>query len=271
MHDHCHDEHAGAHAHGHPRAAAWVEGLAIALVAGFFAMSFFTGRVRRFVAPSYVWLSVAGAGLLAAMAIARLLGARSAACPSCAGEHGTWRLPSWVCVLVLLVPIGLVLAVHPTRYSPEGLRKRQAAPPPHDRKLAGAMGWIFGGEPAAPGREGPGVLPPNPSIPDVIALAYDGRREALEGKFVTVIGQCYLPDGPASRRFSLYRLVVTCCIADATSTPLDVARRDEAPLESGGWVRVQGILRFDSNADASVPVLHATMVSRIAEPAEPYL
>jgi len=51
---------------------------------------------------------------------------------------------------------------------------------------------------------------------------------ALEGKFVSIVGQCDLSGDPEGKRFDLYRLQVVCCVADATSLGVEVARASPA-------------------------------------------
>jgi uncharacterized repeat protein (TIGR03943 family) len=272
MDAHSHGTHAHeAHAHD-GRVALWVQVVTILLVGGFLGFSYLSGRVRLFVVPAYAWFSMAGALLLAAMGVARVL-AGPRGCGWCElHEHTPWRLPTSACAVLLVVPIVLVVAVNPRRYSPEGLRKRRIAAPPRDARFERAVDWVLGLD--AAGKDaaaGPTALPKSPTVADVLAAAQEGRRAVLEGKFVTVLGQCDLPGGPRSKRFDLYRLVVTCCIADATAISIEVARRPSVDLEPGEWVRVEGIIRFDSRVDPSLPVVHATSTTRIPEPAEPYL
>ena len=48
-------------------------------------------------------------------------------------------------------------------------------------------------------------------------------------------------------------------------------RAGSVKLESGGWVRVGGILKFDNSMDPSLPVIHAATISKVSEPSEPYM
>jgi len=272
MHDDaCHTP-AGQDTQG--RLRVWIEVLTLAAMAAFLAYSFFSGRVRWFVAPAYVWLSPAAVVLLAAMALARAAGwwRRAAAPCACAGEHQGVQIPAMACAAVLLASIVLAILVHPTQYSSEGVRKRRLVSRPRDAELAAAMRWIWdaGTVQASPAGKAP-VLPRNPTVLDLIRAASGEDRAALEGQFVTVIGQCDVRDGPTAPRLEIYRMVVTCCVADATSVSIEVARTDTKTLEARVWVSVKGILRFDSPLDPGLPVIHAASISEISEPAAPYL
>jgi uncharacterized repeat protein (TIGR03943 family) len=115
------------------------------------------------------------------------------------------------------------------------------------------------------------ALPARPTVLDILRAANRSDPASLEGRFVEIVGQCDvvgdLPDG----RFDVYRLVVTCCVADASAVSLEVAPPVGVRIESGSWVRVAGLLKFDGSYDPSMPVLHATKMSRIPAPSEPYL
>ena len=259
-------------AHRSASFGAWLEIGTLLLLAAFLAFSYFSGRIRYFLAPSYLWLCLAASLVLMTMAAARLRGhLRGAA--SC-GCHGPSAKPARTSALAatLLAPVILVLVINPTQLSPEGARKRQAVAGPRDPELVLAMKWVQGARirrKQASGEEVP--LPKNPTILELMEVAADYHPDDLEGRFVTVLGQCDLISGADAPRFDLYRLVVSCCIADASSVPLEVVRSGDVKLESGGWVRVGGILKFDNSMDPSLPVIHAATISKVSEPSEPYL
>lgn len=254
------------------RIDAWAEVITILALATFFAFSFFT-RVHLFVAPMYIWLSAAAAVALFAMGAARLLAHFQGYVSGEMEEQSAWQVPVSACVVILILPVVLAVAVNPRGYSQEGLRKRRVTAPPRHAQLAESIDWVLGAKAADKQAATASVsLPENPTILDVLRAVNDGNREAVEGRFVSVMGQCDLLNGPNSKRFDLYRLVVTCCIADATAVSVEIARKKaEAELEPGSWIRVEGVIRFDSKVDPSMPVVHATETSKIPEPLEPYL
>ena len=254
------------------RIAPWAEIITILLVAVFLAVSFFTGRVKYFVASYYVWLPIVAAVALLGMVIARLRAHLQGYVSGELEEQSAWQIPLSLCVIVLILPMVLGVVIAPTRYSSEGMRKRRVSGPARDVPLEQAVKWVMGAKAAGKAGAGGGVsLPKNPTILDVLNAAGEGNAKALEGTFVTVMGQCDLPNGAKSERFDIYRLVVTCCIADATAVAVEVARRPTVALEAGGWVRVEGIIKFDSKIDPSIPVIHATVTTKVPEPSEPYL
>ncbi|WP_405624083.1 TIGR03943 family putative permease subunit [Streptomyces sp. NBC_00076] len=67
------------------------------------------------------------------------------------------------------------------------------------------------------------------------------------------------------------RLMVTCCAADATTSKVEVRGGDAPPVDS--WVTVTGVWhpKGELGADSAwPPVLDATSVKRVKQPADPY-
>lgn len=245
------------------------------VIATFLAYSYFADIVRHFVTPNYIWFSLATSIALFAMAIARLRAHCHGYVSGELEEQSAWKVPLSACVVVLILPVGLALCVQPKSYSSEGFAKRRETRPLPNADLAQAFHWVSGMETA---EEEDSIaivlLPEQPTILDLLGVVRDGRAKTLEQQkpFVSLIGQCVLSHGDGDRRFDLYRLVVTCCIADALAVSVEVARpTTDDPLEAEGWVRVEGIVKFDSKIDPSQPVIHATTITRIPEPREPYL
>ena len=245
---------------------------ALAALAAFLAFSFFSGRLRFFVVPSYHWMAPAAAVVIVAMAAARLKAHLRAGRQCACQAHQPGRIPQSVCAGVILLSIGMALWVNPQQYSADGIRKRLATVPARDAELQTAIAWIWGkSAPQQAAAASASTLPKNPTMVELLEAAANGPRTVLEGQFVTVIGQCILRDSPSDQRLEIYRLIVTCCVADATAVALEVARSTSEALDPGGWVSVGGILKFDSPDDPSMPVIHAATVTKIAEPSAPYL
>ena len=182
------------------------------------------------------------------------------------------RIPLAACVAAILAGVGGALAVNPQQYSAAGVHKRLAGVQARDRELENATAWILGNRTAEqPDPPITAAGPKNPTVLDLLQSAAAGPRGALEGHFVTVVGQCILRDSPRGRRFDIYRLIVTCCVADATAVSVEIARNTGEALDAGGWVSVGGMVQFDSQDDPTLPVIHAATVTKIAEPPRPVL
>lgn len=245
-----------------------IEVVALLSLAVFLIFSATSGRLRFFLAPGFVWLPPAAAVLLLAMSAARFR-AGSAAC-ECGDDHSGSTTMRWLYAFVIIVPLVFALAVNPHQFSTEGVRKRTAPAATRDAALERAMNWVVGLKPAQTKRSAaPSELPSEPTVAELMrALEGDGGR-ALAGKFVTVIGQCGADNATTGGRFELYRLVVTCCIADATAVSVEVAGLPTVTVEPGQWLRISGVIHFDGGTAA--PTLRAATISKIPVPPNPYL
>ncbi|MHB8900272.1 MAG: TIGR03943 family putative permease subunit [Thermoguttaceae bacterium] len=252
---------------------------ALSLVAAFLAFAHFADWVHQYLAPQYTWLPAAGAAALALMTIA-CLAAPPAATPCCCRDNcsppggRSYRdvVRASVCLAILLVPIAFALAVQPREFSSDGMRKRRLTPPRRDVALERAVDWILGRTDARQSPHAPAdILPKEPTLLQLQQAAAEADPADLEGRFVTVVGRCDLPEGQAGRRFELYRFLVTCCVADASAISIEVARNDDLRLQPGEWLRIGGMLRFDNPIDPAAPVVHAATISKISEPPQPYL
>jgi hypothetical protein len=153
------------------------------------------------------------------------------------------------------------------------LRKRRAVAAARDPALEQAMAWILGEKRSSGAVDAAADLPAEPTVRDLLAAAEEGRQATLAGRFLTLVGQCSPQAGGEGRRFDLYRMLVTCCVADAQVISIEVvnATAVEIELEHGQWIRVRGVIRFDGANGPALPVLHAADIEQIPLPSRPYL
>lgn len=258
------------HEHGSVRRPLVVmEVISLLLLAAFLIFSAASDRLRFFLAPAFVWLPPVAAVLLLVMGAARWR-AGATAC-ECGDDHSGPAAMRWFYAIVLVVPLVFALTVNPHQFSTEGVRKRTAPAAQRDAALERAMNWVLGIKSAAGKRSAvPSELPSEPTVVELMrALEGDGGR-ALAGKFVTVIGQCGADDATTGGRFELYRLVVTCCIADATGVSIEVAGLPTVTVEPGQWLRIGGVIAIEGGASPQA-VLRAATVTKIPTPPNPYL
>ncbi|HEY2044888.1 MAG TPA: TIGR03943 family protein [Jatrophihabitans sp.] len=97
-------------------------------------------------------------------------------------------------------------------------------------------------------------------------LLSSAKPAALAGRPVTLVGfvQKQQPGG-----FTLARLVITCCAADASTGAVTVLGGTAVP-PIGGWVRVTGTFAGVGSDANQTPKLAATTVTAIAPPTNPY-
>jgi uncharacterized repeat protein (TIGR03943 family) len=248
------------------------EVVSLLLLAAFLVFSAASGRLRFFLAPGFVWLPPAAAVLLLAMGAARWLALHAgAATCECDDDHSGPAAMRWLYALVIIMPLAFALGVNPRQFSTEGVRKRTAPAAARDAGLERAMNWVLGLKQAASKWGAPsGGLPAEPTVAELMrALEGEGGR-ALAGKFVTVIGQCGADNATTGGRFELYRLVVTCCIADATAVSVEVAGLPTVTVEPGEWLRIGGVIAIEGGASPQA-VFRAATISKISVPPNPYL
>jgi uncharacterized repeat protein (TIGR03943 family) len=94
---------------------------------------------------------------------------------------------------------------------------------------------------------------------------------ALNGETVDLIGFVYHDPRLKDGQFLIGRYAVACCIADATAIGITVNWPAAAGLANNQWVRLQGQLISGQLDGQAVPVIEASAVSPIPEPAQPYL
>lgn len=199
---------------------------------------------------------------------------------------------AWLTRTIVALPFVLTLAVRPQRLSQEGMRKRRipggksAVQMRRERSAAvdAAIDWVYGRRPSASGPDvsgtqggsvsaGEGRLElADATLRDVLNWAQQGYERELAGQYVSLVGQAEPVQGEAGVEFDLQRVVVICCIADATTVVLRVVPFPGTSVKPGQWVRVGGLVRFRGIEGASEPVLEASApVETVPEPDYPYL
>ncbi len=271
------------------RSLAAAEVLTLLLLAAFLGYAWITGRVEKFVAPAYVWMPLAASVLLVLMALGRLMReathttdgfgttCRNAApqdsqgiqpAPSCAcTAHGAHPV-RWLLTAALVIPVGLVLAVDPQDFSSQGSRKRRMPAVARDAQLDRAVDWVLGRTARTADTSAARDVPAEPTVLQLAQAADSGQGATWAGRFVTVIGQCDV-SANGTQTIELYRLVVTCCVADSQSVGVLVMAPATGRLDPRQWVRVAGVLRWD--APAARLVIEAATITPIPIPAVPYL
>jgi uncharacterized repeat protein (TIGR03943 family) len=286
-HTHAHDhgphdahEHGGEHARPRVLPIDLVEVTTILALALFLLHSIASGRLVFFLAPAFLWLPPVAALLLIAMAAARARTLREHSHPACTCEchaadhsHTTPRGMRILYVIGLLLPIALALAVHPTQFSVRGLQKRRAPATARDAALERAVAYVLGIDAAPKGTPATktSALGTEPTVPQILAASEEGLGPELDGLFVTILGQSTPRENAPRPAFDLYRLVVTCCVADAVALSIEVVAPPDTPIPTGRWLRAAGILRLEGEAGVKLPVLHAVGITEIPPPQNPYL
>ncbi|MCX7868757.1 MAG: TIGR03943 family protein [Terrimicrobiaceae bacterium] len=263
-----------------------VDSLVLA-VWGAVALGFvFSGRIASYLHPAFHGWTLASGFVLLALATATLflpLGGGSSCCQGHSGTHGWLHGLKW---LILVAPLLLTVVVSPSQFGAVAVRNRGLAD-----SLSALPGYAPYREPALPRQDGsPGEE--GPPLPAGALLDYDaeGRIKAspldlfyaanipelrgdFDGREVVVVGQ-FLParrNNPGGNRFSLVRMFIMCCEADARPLAIPVQFPSPPSFPEMSWVRVAGTASFPVEGGRVVPVIEARQVEPCAPPEETFL
>jgi uncharacterized repeat protein (TIGR03943 family) len=150
------------------------------------------------------------------------------------------------------------------------------APPPLGAFAAGRQSSKPPAAPAAnfgplPEPTADGAIPLR--ISEYVGRALYDEQKSLEGKTVRLTGFVTASDDPGAA-FQLTRFLLACCAADGQAVNVKVRSTEPAPAVDT-WLEVDGtwVPTPDREADGllqEAPVLEATAIRRIEQPAQPY-
>jgi len=301
-----------------------VNGLALAAWSGFLIWAYFSGALEV-LHPSFRWLCLTAGCALAPMAAAVVLGGSASCEAGCAGHAhaGTARVfaARIGMRLALGAPIALGVTVPMRGLSADAVQRRgvrmleietrapsdaaesEAEPVPPEEKQAAKPEQAPA--PAEPEEE---VFYEEMTFRDIVERVSGPEGEAaIEKLNVAMIGQYLKDEDCGERQFKLYRIRITCCLADAevmavlveTKKPFtrkmsgDAGDQSEVDAlveearvsgdrsgfrlvnlmsELGGWVRAMGRLKIylDSEGGKRLKLI-ADKVERIEPPEKKYL
>jgi uncharacterized repeat protein (TIGR03943 family) len=101
--------------------------------------------------------------------------------------------------------------------------------------------------------------------------ASDPELRDLEGAPAALLGFVHRTPGLPADQLLVARFMVRCCAADAVpiTFPVHYQRASELPLDA--WVEVEGEIRYAGAAGARTPLVEASAVRVVPQPARPYL
>ena len=237
------------------------ENTVLLLVGISIAMVTVTGEFTRYVKPGLMpWLA-ASAALLIALALVAMIGdirrggPRTSGTSDRADDHGHTHSHRTGIVWLLVVPIVVLIFVTPPALRPS------AAAPSVTSVSNDVLNRAF--PPLPPGRA------PELSLPEVLMREAQDTTGSLTNRPITVTGFVL----NEAKGVDLGRVVIICCAADAQLARIHLrgpAAAQAAGLPDNTWIRVVGTaVPAPPNSDR-IPTLQATVVTRIAAPANPY-
>jgi uncharacterized repeat protein (TIGR03943 family) len=251
---------------------------------------YFSGRLASYLHPSFhVWTGISGVILLLLAAGLLFLPGMDDDCsePGCEQLHGRQGpVRGALAAFVLVIPISVAATVSPDQFGAGIVINRGFIERIND--LPGYKPYVDPPLPtsddsqAAAGTEGADVsyLPKNEAgqikaqTVDLIYAAEEPTMRAdFENKDVELIGQ-FMParaNNPGGDRFSLVRMFVICCAADARPVTITVQTDKAQPIAEMSWVKVTGKAAFPVESGRRVPLVLAESVTPCEPPEETFI
>lgn len=261
---------------------------------GAVAVSFVaSGRIVSYLHPSFHgWTVVCGTVLLLLAVGILFFPAEDADCmdENCGGAHGPRSLRGQIAsTAILVLPLLITVAVSPGQFGAVAVMNRGLANSLVDLPgLTPSMPFM---EPPLPTQDGsPGEPGPPMATGDFFIRNADGlimastidllyaaqeptlRRE-FENQDVEVVGQFFPAkrNNPEGDRFSLIRMYVLCCAADARPVAIAIRSTKQEEFPDMSWIKVTGRVTFPTEGGQTVPLIDATSVVPAEAPAETFI
>ena len=261
------------------RLARWFAPLTLWTWGGVFVYFYASGRLQSFLHPSFRPSVLAtGVALLCTGWLLVFLDRPSATrgpaddcLDGCGRPHLAPTAGGWLKSLVMLLPLVGAVAISPDGFGAAFVRNRSVTPPP---ALTAAV-------PAATASDSKSEYLKTDAAGRVKAELVDFRyaaqspdlRKDMEHKVLEVTGQFVPTPGADRRNFTLTRLFIICCVADAQPLNVLVEAKALPPgLPEMAWIRVAGTVRFEhTDQIVATPIITATKIEAIPAPKEKYL
>jgi uncharacterized repeat protein (TIGR03943 family) len=101
--------------------------------------------------------------------------------------------------------------------------------------------------------------------------ANDPEMRGLDGAPASLLGFVYRTPGLPSDQLLVGRFMVRCCAADAVPITFPVRYGGAAELPIDAWIEVEGRIRYADADGARMPLVEASSVRVVPQPARPYL
>ncbi len=262
-----------------PRIQRILFSLAVLVWSGVLLYFHASGRINIYLAPDFRPIALAGGLGLAVLGLFNLLTCGQAA--DCGHDHGGGKddphdhestdMNPVAAFLLMVVPVALSVAWTKDEYSSAALARKGLYDSP---SMAGSMFMASSMKPLtrediekSHRKTADGYYEFNlmelffASGDREIQTLVDGMKVETEGRWIEEKNRN--PDGT---RMRLYRLFMTCCVADSRAIPIVIEFGAPPPeLPENGWVKVAGTMTFPLEEGVIQPVL---MVER-ALAAEP--
>ncbi len=257
---------------------------------GVVALSFyFSGRISSYLHPGFHgWTVFSGIVLVLMAAGTVFFPAEDECCDDdCGAAHGPKS--SWGLVLttaLLIIPLLGAVMISPSQFGAVAVMNRGLAD-----SITDLPGYVPFTEPPLPTEDGSiGPAGQAADFGSYLTKSDDGRivastmdllyaanepgiRQDFENQEIEVIGQFFpaRKNNPNGDRFSLVRMFVMCCAADARPVAITVRALQPEAFPDMSWVKVSGKATFPTEGGRTVPVIVAETVVPTDAPAETFV
>jgi uncharacterized repeat protein (TIGR03943 family) len=251
-----------------------------------------SGRVASYLHPSFhLWMAVCGVVLLL-MAIGVLfLPDVDISTHGNSSNMGGTPVRSVLGQLglagVLVVPLIVATGMSPGQFGAATVNNRGVIEdisklPGYQPYSEPALPTADGSTPAAPAQASPPAdyMPKTPdglikaqTVDLMYAAQEPSMRSDFENKEVEMIGQ-FMPsrtNNASGNRFSLVRMFITCCAADARPVAVNIQTASPTKMTDMSWVKITGKATFPIEGGRSIPVVVADSVKPCDPPEDTFI
>ncbi len=260
-----------------PRLSRILFGTAVLVWSGVMLYFYASGRINKYLAPDFRLLSMLGGLGLGVLGLFNIL--TSGANTTCGHDHGPGEdhhhdhqssdLHPLVALVLMLVPIGLSTAWTKDEYSPAALARKGAYDSPSENVfLASALPPLTRESVEQNHIKSPAGYYQFSLMELFFATGDRDYQSVIDGMKIETEGRLIDEKNNNSNgtRRRLYRLFITCCVADSRAIPIIAEFNAEPPdIPENDWVRISGTMTYPKENGELHPVLQVEDIS----PADP--
>ena len=263
-HDHAHEDHEHEPGERNVMLQLWFKAALMIGMAIYLIDNIATGNILNYVNVRFAWLSYVAAALflvIGVFSIWHLLrdhGHGETHDHAHGHDHeGHHHDPiSWKVLLLLSVPL-LIGVLIPSK-------------PLGADAVSGGVSLSSAASVTAGNPQAFNVPPLQRTVLDWLRAFNDADPKQFNGQPADVIGFVYTEPSFDKNEFMVARFAISCCVADAMAIGVPVYW-DKPALPQGQWIEVKGAFNVGTFKGDQVPVLEATSIDQVEQPAHPYL
>jgi putative membrane protein len=260
-HDHeQHHDHEHPHNHRREVLQGWAKAALLTGLGVYFGYNIASGNITNYINQRFAWLSYVAAALFLILGIASMVDMIRNSGHKHKRKHGEHddhdHTPvSWKVLAVIAVPLvlGTLIPSRPLGSSAVGgsISLSAVSITTASTFTSDPMQW---------------------NVLDWLRAFNKGDDiNSFNGKQADVIGFVYREATFGSDQFMIARFTVSCCVADASAIGLPVVWDKAQDFTQDTWVEVKGAFQVGEFRGDTVPMLKASSVAQVEQPAHPYL